>query len=52
MFGVAPAIAIATATVGFVLANHWDYPPAQMTVAMQCAVVVGAWIARRARRGA
>jgi zinc transport system permease protein len=36
MFVVAPVIAVGVATVGFVLANHYDDPPAQMTVALLC----------------
>jgi ABC-type Mn2+/Zn2+ transport system permease subunit len=39
MFIVAPLVALATATVGFVLANYYDYPPAQMTVALLCALL-------------
>jgi ABC-type Mn2+/Zn2+ transport system permease subunit len=51
MFAVAPAVAVATATAGFVLANHYDHPPAQMTVALQAGALVAAWAARRVRRG-
>jgi ABC-type Mn2+/Zn2+ transport system permease subunit len=39
MFVVAPLVALATAAVGFVLANYYDYPPAQMTVAILCALL-------------
>jgi len=38
MFVVAPAVALATGAVGFVLANHWDTPPGQTTVALLCAL--------------
>jgi ABC-type Mn2+/Zn2+ transport system permease subunit len=49
MFWVAPAIGLSSAVFAFVIANHWDYPPAQMTVAVLALVVVLAWIARFAR---
>jgi ABC-type Mn2+/Zn2+ transport system permease subunit len=39
MFVVAPLVGLATAAVGFVLANYYDYPPAQMTVALLCALL-------------
>jgi ABC-type Mn2+/Zn2+ transport system permease subunit len=50
MFVVAPLVAVATATVGFALANHYDDPPAQMTVALLCLCVAVAWVIRRLRR--
>lgn len=34
MFLVAPAVAVGTAVPGFVLAHHWDYPPAHLTVGL------------------
>jgi ABC-type Mn2+/Zn2+ transport system permease subunit len=52
LFVVAPLVALATAVVGFVLANHSDDPPAQMAVALQSAVLLAAWIARRVRLSA
>lgn len=36
LFVVAPAVALAAAGLGFLLAHHGDYPPAQMTVALLC----------------
>jgi zinc/manganese transport system permease protein len=36
MFLVAPTVGVVVAAVGFVVAHHWDYPPAQMTVALLC----------------
>ncbi|MCW5890781.1 MAG: metal ABC transporter permease [bacterium] len=39
LFVVAPAVALATSGAGFVLAHHGDYPPAQMTVALLCALL-------------
>jgi ABC-type Mn2+/Zn2+ transport system permease subunit len=50
MFLVAPIVAAGTAAVGFVLANHYDDPPAQMTVALLCLLLVGAWLFRWAHR--
>ena len=50
MFVVAPLVAVATATVGFALANRYDDPPAQMTVALLCLCVAVAWVVRRLRR--
>ncbi|HXH13269.1 MAG TPA: iron chelate uptake ABC transporter family permease subunit [Alphaproteobacteria bacterium] len=46
MFLVAPAVAVATATTGFVLANHYDHPPAQLTVALLCLLLAMAWVLR------
>lgn len=46
MFLVAPTVAVGTATTGFVLANHYDYPPAQLTVALLCLLVAMAWALR------
>ncbi len=40
MFVVAPGVAVLTALGGFVAAHHWDYPPAQMTVALLCGLLV------------
>jgi ABC-type Mn2+/Zn2+ transport system permease subunit len=50
MFVVAPLVAVGTATLGFVLANHYDDPPAQTTVALLCLCVAIAWVVRRLRR--
>jgi ABC-type Mn2+/Zn2+ transport system permease subunit len=49
MFVVAPVVAVCASVVGFVVAHHEDYPPAQMTVALLSVVVVVAWIVRRLR---
>jgi len=51
MFVVAPALALATAVVSCVLAHHWDYPPAQLTVAALCGVALYGPAVRRVRRG-
>jgi ABC-type Mn2+/Zn2+ transport system permease subunit len=47
MFFVAPVVAILAGITGFVLANYYDYPPAQMTVALYCLLLVPVWIFRR-----
>jgi ABC-type Mn2+/Zn2+ transport system permease subunit len=46
MFIVAPVVALSTAAVGFVLANHYDDPPGQMTVALLCLLLTIAWLIR------
>ncbi len=51
MFLVAPVVAVGTGAVAFVIANHYDYPPAQMTVALLSLLVTLAWLARRLRHG-
>ncbi len=50
MFLVAPLVAVMTGAIGFVLANHYDYPPAQMTVALLSLLLVMAWLFRWLRR--
>jgi len=52
MFLVAPVVAVGTGAVGFVLANHYDFPPAQMTVALLSLLLMVAWLFPRIRRGA
>jgi ABC-type Mn2+/Zn2+ transport system permease subunit len=47
MFFVAPVVALLAGITGFVLANHYDYPPGQMTVALFCLLLVLVWIIRR-----
>jgi ABC-type Mn2+/Zn2+ transport system permease subunit len=49
LFVVAPLVAFATGVAGFVLANHFDSPPAQMTVALQSLTLAVAWGVRRHR---
>jgi ABC-type Mn2+/Zn2+ transport system permease subunit len=51
MFVVAPVVAVGTATVAFVLANHYDYPPAQMTVALLSSLLMLSWGLRWVRQG-
>jgi ABC-type Mn2+/Zn2+ transport system permease subunit len=50
MFFVAPVVALITNTVGFVLANGYDFPPAQMNVAILCLLLLLVWGFRRLRR--
>jgi zinc transport system permease protein len=50
MFVVAPLVAVSTATVGFVLANHYDDPPGQMIVALLCLLLTIAWLVHRFRQ--
>lgn len=49
MFFVAPAIGVGTAILSFSLANHYDYPPGQLTVAIYSLELVLGWMARRLR---
>ncbi len=49
MFFVAPLVALAANTLGFVLANYYDFPPGQMVVALLCAGLLAAWSVRRLR---
>ena len=51
MFLVAPGIAVGIGAVGFILANHYDFPPAQMTVALLSLLLAVAWLFPRVRRG-
>ena len=50
LFVLAPAIALAVSLLGFVVANHHDLPPGQVTVALLCATQVLAWGVRARRR--
>jgi ABC-type Mn2+/Zn2+ transport system permease subunit len=50
MFWVSPVVALACGVVSFVVANAGDYPPGQMSVALMCAAVLGAWIFRAFRK--
>lgn len=50
MFVVAPLVAVLTGAIAFVLANHYDYPPAQMTVVLLSLALAIAWLFRRLRQ--
>lgn len=43
MFVLAPVLAAASSVAGFFLANRYDYPPGQLTVALFCLELVGVW---------
>ena len=47
MLLVSPLVALVTGAAAFVLANHYDYPPAQMAVALLCGALLLAWLVRR-----
>ena len=47
VFLTSPLIALSVGTIGFVLANHYDYPPAQMTVALLSGLLIVAWLYQR-----
>lgn len=49
MFFVSPVVCVVVGVAGFVLANHRDFPPAQMTVALLGAALALAWVWRSAR---
>jgi ABC-type Mn2+/Zn2+ transport system permease subunit len=49
VFWLAPCLAVSTSVVGFVIANHWDYPPAQMTIALLSLMLMLTWGRRRWR---
>jgi ABC-type Mn2+/Zn2+ transport system permease subunit len=49
MFFVAPAIGVGTAILSSSLANHYDYPPGQLTVALYSIELALGWTARRLR---
>jgi ABC-type Mn2+/Zn2+ transport system permease subunit len=44
---LAPLLAVATAAVAFVIAHHWDLPPAHATVSGLAALVALGWLRRR-----
>ena len=50
MFLVSPAIMLVTSLVGFIWANYFDYPPAQMTVALLSTLLLLAWLTKWLRR--
>ena len=47
LFWMAPLGAVAASFVGFVSANHYDLPPAQVTVAVLAGLVALGWCLRR-----
>lgn len=51
MFVVAPVVGVTAAGVGFIVAHHGDYPPAQMTVALLCVLLALTAPIRARQRG-
>lgn len=49
MFLIAPIVAVASVLVGLMLANQHDFPPGQIIVAVQAALLIGAWASREFR---
>jgi ABC-type Mn2+/Zn2+ transport system permease subunit len=49
VFLLAPLVAIGAGIVGFICANHYDYPPGQMTVALLSCVLMMTWVLRKRR---
>jgi ABC-type Mn2+/Zn2+ transport system permease subunit len=47
LFLLAPLLALVTAGAGFMLAHHFDFPPAQATVGLQVALLAVCWLIRR-----
>jgi ABC-type Mn2+/Zn2+ transport system permease subunit len=47
IFFISPVIALSVGTLGFMLANYYDFPPAQMTVALLSVLLVLAWLYHR-----
>ncbi|MGQ4806935.1 hypothetical protein NKDENANG_00272 [Candidatus Entotheonellaceae bacterium PAL068K] len=44
IFFISPLIAMGVGTIGFILANHYDFPPAQMTVALLSGLLMLGWL--------
>jgi ABC-type Mn2+/Zn2+ transport system permease subunit len=51
MFLLAPVVGVCGAIVAFVLANAWDVPPGQLSVALLCLLLALAWALRGHRQG-
>ncbi len=49
MFIISPIVATTIATIGFMLANKYDYPPAQMTVVLLGLCLFVVWTTERIR---
>ena len=50
LLALAPCLSVGAAVAGFVLAHRFDTPPAHMTVAVLCALLLAAWARRRLRQ--
>ena len=51
MFWLAPLLSGLAAAMAFVLANHFDFPPGQMVVALLAAALPPAWLSHRCSGG-
>ncbi len=49
MFFVAPVVCVGSVLTGLVLANHYDFPPGQIIVALLAALLVAGWVWREFR---
>lgn len=49
LFILAPLLALGSAGTGFILAHHFDFPPAQATVGVQVSLLAVCWLIRRAK---
>lgn len=47
LFWVSPIIALLTTSAGFILANHYDLPPAQVGVGIACVALPASWSYQR-----
>lgn len=53
MLWLSPLVALGASVIGFVVANHQDLPPAQVTVALLCGTLLAVWgLGVRVRTGA
>lgn len=50
MFFVAPLVAVAAGVIGFVVANYYDFPPAQMATCLSALALPLSWTRRKFRR--
>jgi ABC-type Mn2+/Zn2+ transport system permease subunit len=49
MFVVSPAVALAASLAAFVLAHHYDFPPAHLAITLLVGLVGVVWVVRAAR---
>ncbi len=50
MFVISPLIALVSGLFAFVFANHYDFPPGQMAVALLVSLLAATWLSRLVRR--
>ena len=46
LFFIAPAVALGSGVIAFVLANYYDYPPGQMAATCLCLLLAMTWVFR------